>query len=258
MAAQRLASGTASVTKRLFLLRHGQAVHNPRAEAARDRGCSHEEFLSLMKEDDCFDSPLTELGRAQATSAGTSAAAKAAAEQIELVVASPLSRALHTADLAFPSSSLRPGVRRVAVEHWREINGWAHSARRDTSTNLRQFFGSEQWDFSQIPEQDETWTEKLEATSDCANRAYHGLQWVLQQKEECVLVVAHGGIYNFMMHEHPLIEAQCSKRFGNCELRQYELSTATASTEQDAGATLTLRMVPFPELEGVSDANAAP
>jgi hypothetical protein len=42
-----------------------QAQHNPRAEAARTAGCSHEKFLDLMREDDQFDADLTELGRAQ-------------------------------------------------------------------------------------------------------------------------------------------------------------------------------------------------
>ena len=109
---------TVSLSKRLFLLRHGQAMHNPRAEAAKDAGCSHEEFMSLMQEDDCFDAPLTELGREQAAAARYSAAAQAAAQHIDLVVASPLSRAIGTADLVFPAASLpctgHGGVRRVA------------------------------------------------------------------------------------------------------------------------------------------------
>ena len=43
--------------KVVTFLRHGQALHNPRAEAARHATppCSFEEFLRLMKEDDAFD-----------------------------------------------------------------------------------------------------------------------------------------------------------------------------------------------------------
>ena len=36
-----------------------------RAEVARNRGCSFEEFLQLMHEDDAIDADLTELGREQ-------------------------------------------------------------------------------------------------------------------------------------------------------------------------------------------------
>ena len=39
-------------SKRLVILRHGQAQHNPRAEKARENGCSFDEFLRLMEEDD--------------------------------------------------------------------------------------------------------------------------------------------------------------------------------------------------------------
>ena len=55
-----------STTKIVHFLRHGQAEHNPRAEAARDAGASFDEFLQLMKEDDAFDAALTPLGERQA------------------------------------------------------------------------------------------------------------------------------------------------------------------------------------------------
>ena len=55
--------------KRVHFLRHGQAQHNPRAEAARSAGCSFDAFLQLMKADDAYDAELTALGRAQAEEA---------------------------------------------------------------------------------------------------------------------------------------------------------------------------------------------
>ena len=60
-------------------------------------------FLEAMRQDDAFDAPLTQLGVEQARAASSEAAAVAA--QTELVVASPLSRALDTADLVFPPDS---------------------------------------------------------------------------------------------------------------------------------------------------------
>jgi hypothetical protein len=41
--------------KRVMIIRHGQAQHNPRAEAAREAGCSFDEFLRLMELDDAHD-----------------------------------------------------------------------------------------------------------------------------------------------------------------------------------------------------------
>ena len=49
------APAPSSGKKTLHFLRHGQAQHNPRAEAARAAGCSFDDFLRLMKEDDAFD-----------------------------------------------------------------------------------------------------------------------------------------------------------------------------------------------------------
>jgi broad specificity phosphatase PhoE len=87
-----------STTKIVHFLRHGQAEHNPRAEAARDAGASFDEFLQLMKEDDAFDAALTPLGERQAEDAGTLFRTRLAG--VQLVVASPLSRAVVTAAIA--------------------------------------------------------------------------------------------------------------------------------------------------------------
>ena len=65
-AAALAASPFLELPTRLVLIRHGQAMHNPRAEAARAEGCSFERFFDIMKEDDAFDAPLTELGKDQA------------------------------------------------------------------------------------------------------------------------------------------------------------------------------------------------
>lgn len=41
--------------KRVKIVRHGQSQHNPRAEAAREAGCSFDEFLRWMELDDAHD-----------------------------------------------------------------------------------------------------------------------------------------------------------------------------------------------------------
>jgi hypothetical protein len=63
--ASRAMSTQAGSSKVIRFLRHGQAMHNINAERMRDTGCSHEVFLQAMKDDDHFDSPLTDLGRQQ-------------------------------------------------------------------------------------------------------------------------------------------------------------------------------------------------
>jgi broad specificity phosphatase PhoE len=157
---------------------------------------------------------------------------------IELVVSSPLSRALRTADLVHPPSKSSDSAkkRRIAIEHFREINGKLLNAQRRPRSVLVQKFPH--WCFQEIPELDNSWTEELESREDCSERGYRGFLWVLQQPEQNVLLVGHGGLLNYTMNGHANIvlvdgrgqsnkntesdELRCmTKRFGNCEIREF-------------------------------------
>lgn len=227
-----------------------QAAHNPRAEAARSAGCSHERFLELMRQDDAFDAPLTELGENQAREGAERY--RHALQGVDLVVSSPLSRALRTADLTLPPPP-HPSVdgngdcdgsggdgdekdghpRRVCVEDFREINGWLINAKRRDRSDLEDKFRPP-WDFAGLTtETDEAWTETLETESSAAERGYRGMLWLSEREEERILVVCHGGILRFMMNQHPHIKLEDERtcggadergvggRFGNCELREF-------------------------------------
>ena len=123
----------------ITFLRHGQAKHNPRAEVARRNGCSFDEFLQLMREDDAFDAPLTKVGIEQAKNLSESnniiTGKRDMLPEVDLVVSSPLSRAIDTAMLVFPRECKT--VPFVCIESIRERNGLllsssgqAHSARK--------------------------------------------------------------------------------------------------------------------------------
>ena len=115
--------------KVLHLVRHGQAMHNPKAEALREAGCTYDEFIAQMRADDCFDAPLTPLGTQQSRDAAAAMAARVAVADLELLVASPLSRALDTAELVFGAATCP----RVCLESLREINGDMVNAKRRCS-----------------------------------------------------------------------------------------------------------------------------
>jgi len=252
----------------LWILRHGQATHNPRAEHAKANGCSFEEFLDLMRQDDSLDSPLTELGQEQARQVNQQHFSKMENESqsFQGVISSPLSRALQTADLAFPpindkEQSLPP---RICVEDFREINGSLLNAQRRTKTELQVLFPH--WDFSNLHyDHDDTWKpEALESNESCRQRGYQGLCWILnhaaQQQSHVTssrfLLVAHGGILRQTMQELPELvqvhdgrqnsnkadRTSCS-RFDNCELRRYRFEWGSAATVaknddgKDDGAT---------------------
>lgn len=215
-------------TKQLWILRHGQATHNPRAEAARHNGCSYEEFIDLMRQDDSLDSELTELGKEQAMLVYEQTSEKLKGH-LDLVVSSPLSRAIQTADLAVPFVK-----KRVILEDFREINGLLLNAQRRRLSILQSQLFSH-WNFDAIAtEEDELWTPELESQVDCSERGYQGLRWILQRPEEKILLVCHGGILRFTMTQHESVKIQDGRtlsatqkpvnaRFGNCELRRYQV-----------------------------------
>jgi len=250
-------------------------VHNPRAEEAKDKGCSHETFMQLMREDDEFDADLTPLGVSQ----GQSVKARyLQLQKVELVVSSPLSRALKTADLAMcPEEGLLPpppphnhsghgegsGVdegcdlvnlikknhpARICVEHFREINGSLLNAKRRDRADLKERFHS-RWDFeSCMTETDTTWTEALESVEDCGERGYQGFLWLSQRQEDNILVVCHGGILRFSMSNNPNVivvdkRDDTAKRFVNCELREY-IMTLSHCTQDVERPLVTLTEVP--------------
>jgi len=190
----------------------------------RANGCSFQDFLNAMAEDDEFDSQLTEKGITQAMSVGISAAAKYAAAQVQVVVASPLSRAIDTADLVLKDTA----ARRIVREEWREISGLLLNAKRMKASEIKSKYSPKGWDTSRLaPEEDELWTPgELESTDACAERGYLGLRWIWENvDDEHVCVAAHGGIFSYLM-QHPRVDAdeRMSARFHNCELRGCEMT----------------------------------
>ena len=237
-----------STSKILYVVRHGQAAHNPRAEAAKEKGCDMDEFFRLMREDDALDADLTELGRKQGTKCHEDHFVGATSNplHIDLVVASCLSRTMDTADLVFPQTK---AIRRISMETFREVNGNLLNGKRRTKSELIERHPN--WNFDSLPsEEDPTWTPEMEKYEDTAERGYQGLYDLLtgeaynnnNNKSETnddvntILLVCHGGILRYLMNLHPLMHLSDERttsstslkpvesRFDNCELRKYRLS----------------------------------
>lgn len=209
-------------------------MHNPRAEVAKANGCSMEEFIAIMREDDCLDAPLTNLGKEQAKTVKL----PTSKSNFDLVVSSPLSRALQTADAVYPSTITADNAgKRVCCEHFREVNGDLLNAKRRNRSALEKLFPS--WDFSHLStEEDYLWTPEMEGFSAVAERGYLGLDWLMKRPEESILLVAHGGILRYLMTIHPRISLKDERksankpveaRFDNCEVRHYRLSWSDSS-----------------------------
>ena len=91
-----------SLRGRRGLLSHaGQALHNVQAEPARKAGCTFEEFIQYMREDDAIDAELTSIGIEQANEV------KRQTKNIkpQLILVSPLSRAIDTGVIIFANEN---------------------------------------------------------------------------------------------------------------------------------------------------------
>lgn len=177
-----------------------------------------------MRQDDEFDAKLTGVGVEQAKSLHA-ALPKTVLHSIQLVVASSLTRAIQTADIVFPAHTIK--TPRISLEVWREVSGLLLNAHRQTRAELRQ--AHKDWNFDEVETEDDVlWTpEALEDASACAERAYQALCWAWEREEECIGIVAHGGILSFLLNEpgHPQVSVspEAKQRFHNCEMRSYVL-----------------------------------
>lgn len=241
-------SSSSSSSKILYVVRHGQAMHNPRAEAAKEKGCSMDEFHRLMREDDALDADLTELGKDQGKKCHEAHFASPTKDSnplgIDLVVASCLSRTMDTADLVFPPQKQ---IRRVSMDTFREVNGNLLNAKRRTKSELIERHPS--WTFDSLTtEDDETWTPEMEKYEDTAERGYQGLFELLTSDDKdanTILLVCHGGLLRYVMNIHPLVHMKDERtssdsatktpeaRFDNCELRKYRLSWKDGAPDDD-------------------------
>lgn len=223
--------GSLAVVQTLHFVRHGQALHNVRAEVRRSEGCSFDEFLRLMKEDDAFDAELTSEGRGQAE-----AAARATSPLlVDLIVCSPLTRAIDTAQRMF-AHHIQRGTRVVCLEDLREWNGMLANAQRRSKTDLARRFADV--DMSLIPEDDTSWTPALEPEHAVAARGLRALRWVTNRPEENIAIVAHGGIFSATFR-HPLVDdadGVLAPRFGNCEVRTAEVNAIAVRPQGPAAS----------------------
>mmetsp|Transcript_113745 Transcript_113745/g.317696 ORF Transcript_113745/g.317696 Transcript_113745/m.317696 type:complete len:243 (-) Transcript_113745:65-793(-) len=237
----------AAMRKVIHFVRHGQAGHNVRAEPARAAGCSMDEFVRLMKEDDSFDAALTAAGVEQAERAAEALQQLQGPRGplgVELVVASPLSRALHTADVVFPQASLPSAPPRVACEYFRERKGVLASCQRRSASALAAAWPH--WDFSEVLEDDAPLSDDLETVEACAQRGYQGLCALWARPEQHLAVVAHGGLLQYLVNDHPRVRTHASLmgHFGNCEVRSCQMSLHGEGDAKDREPTFLLEPIP--------------
>jgi broad specificity phosphatase PhoE len=189
-------SETASLNQgsyqRVIFVRHGQTHYNLACtNAAGEEGLvpiGGPDGTMSIEHNDYFDGGLTEKGLVEAQHA-----ALTAKEQVELVVVSPLERAICTALAMFPDP---PGEKLIAHEGVREVMYKQASYTKRLPVSAKQQQYSTKVDFSCLPSDEDILFDSLstfcETREEVVSRAATFLQWLQRREERCIMVVCHG------------------------------------------------------------------
>ncbi|XP_021288649.1 phosphoglycerate mutase-like protein 1 isoform X2 [Herrania umbratica] len=197
--------------KVVHLVRHGQAMHNVEGDKNRE---------ALLSQD-LFDAQLSPLGLQQVAKLRKDVHASGLLDRIELVITSPLSRAMQTAIGVF-GSDRHPKV--MAIELCRDRLGVRPCDMRRKISDYRSRFPTV--DFSMMDVEDDTlWNPDVrESEEELAARGARFLKWLWTRPEKEIVVVSHGIVLqNILINIHRNdCNLSCKwwcKRFDHCELR---------------------------------------
>tara|TARA_B100000214_G_scaffold373851_2_gene355114 strand:+ start:840 stop:1433 length:594 start_codon:yes stop_codon:yes gene_type:complete len=163
------------MNKTLFLIRHGHALHNE---------LFHKMGVKAFRIPEVIDSPLTQKGIQQAQQLEKEWTNK---NEIELVLVSPLTRCLQTANTIFGKTNIPI----VCQEFLREYPIGEDTCNMRSQTNsLKNDFSN--IDFSDIHLKiDSLWTEERETIEQLNLRIESMIQYIQKRKETKIAIVSH-------------------------------------------------------------------
>eukprot|EP00752_Nemacystus_decipiens_P016046 g14345.t1 len=196
-----------SKAKTLHFLRHAEGTHN---EAALKEG------RAAYAKMEHLDARLTDLGQQQC--ATLKATNHGVEKEAELVVVSPLTRAIQTAMLTIDQVE---GVPWVALECVRERAGGHPCDRRRCVSELKKEYPT--ISFDAMEEDDDAYFDSLgderESNEKVAGRARELFAWLKDRPETNIAVVTHSAFLLCLFNEAVLSPPDVAKWFENCELR---------------------------------------
>jgi broad specificity phosphatase PhoE len=196
--ADPLAPLTSAACKIVHFVRHGQGFHNLLADLANERNIHFTPFTNQPENPyvnaAVLDAPLTELGRQQAE--GLRERISQLPAQPQLIVSSPLCRALQTASLAF----LHVQVPFVAHELVREEMGVHVCDQRRSVARHQVDFPHVDFDLIQNNEDVLFQHDTRERRHDVGDRAYQFLEWLHKRPEQHVAVTSHSAWLLTLFH----------------------------------------------------------
>jgi len=239
-------------TKKVHFIRHAEGYHNVATVAAGDNECLKRGFGDAS-ENELWDAQLTPHGIAQAKELRDYLATRPSGGRsftaFDLVVVSPLTRTLQTAEAIFGPPRL-PGVppfldpgeapenspeklvahtrkvprpRLLVREECRERWGmYVCDGRRPIKEIITEFPG---FDFSELEyDGDVFYTDERETDEHCCQRAIAFIEWLNKRPEKCIAVVTHSSFLRHLFQQFGKNTVsddrdQLQRVAGNCELR---------------------------------------
>ena len=175
--------------KNLYCIRHGWALHN---ELFKNNNHNTDIFYNKKY----YDTPLTEKGISQAKELSKSWNDK---YQIELVLVSPLTRTLQTAEYIFNNTDIPI----IAFDYLKEYPQGLHTCnKRSDLSILKDKFKN--IDFSNIcSEEDNTWDPNNEETIDKLNQRINKLKkYIESSKYNKIALISHSGFIGQLKDNH--------------------------------------------------------
>lgn len=193
-------------TKKVHFIRHAEGVHNV---ASRETGSN--DCLQDMK---YWDAPLTDTGIEQCKRLRRELAVRPSQGRkfthFDLVIVSPLTRTLQSADYIF-GPPRKPGIPAILAERFenselprpkflvreecRERISNACDGRRPVRELMKEF---PDFDFSEVESDEDIYYSPVREPSDhVSQRSIAFLEWLNKRPEKCVAVVTHS---SFLRH----------------------------------------------------------
>ena len=235
------------VTKIVHFQRHGQGYHNLMGDVLRDVGIkpdisSNDPAVNPWRRPEIVDSPLTETGKKQCEQQRDIASKLAP----EVMIVSPLLRAIQTAKLSFvdyvapidhgtSATTTDNSIPWIAHEGCREELGWLTCNKRRPLSKIKIDFPELQFLPSDVTDEDTYW-DPLNFESDISkgNRIYDFLvNFIAQRDERNIAVVCHSAWLSHMCNS--VIDCDGDTKltswFDTSEIRSMKLTFSTTSTE---------------------------
>lgn len=182
-----------TITKIIHFQRHAQGYHNVIGEILLDNGVmpsldTHDTAINPWRRPEVLDSPLTELGKQESFVRRN----QASMLNPQLVVVSPMQRAIQTAKITFADHDNNPYIPWIAHEGCREELGFIYCNKRRSKTSIQQDFPT--IDLSLLAHEDDILfdDDNRECPSSIATRAYDFLvNFIAQRPEQEIAIISH-------------------------------------------------------------------